>query len=119
MKTFFCLALIVVCNCAVNQAAVNNILDESALQFKPSQLDDGIHAVIVEHSRQRRQAQNQASVDVRRQGGGTGVNAQVGRVWQSNNGNTRVEANANWGRNFGHGGTRPNYGANVQFTHRF
>lgn len=119
MKAFICLVLIIVCNIVANQAAVIDIQPKFVSQNQPIYFEDKNLNVKTEHSRQRRQS-NQASIDIQNQRhGGTSVNAQVGRVWESNNRNTRVETNANWGRNFGHGGSRPNYGANIQFKHRF
>lgn len=118
MKAFLCLAFIVICNIVVNQAAVVDIHNGLASQFDPNNFDGEVFDIVDVHSRQRRQS-NQASIDVQRQRGGTSVNAQVGRVWESNNGNTRVEANANYGRDYGRGGSRPNYGGNIQFRHRF
>lgn len=117
MKSFICLALIIVCIAVANQAAV--IQPELVSLNQPNYFDNEIVDFKTEHSRQRRQ-NNQASIGVENQRhGGTNVNAQVGRVWESNNGKTRVEANANWSKQFGHGGGKPNYGANIQFQHRF
>lgn len=64
-----------------------------------------------------------ASVDVehrRRQG--TDVNAQVGgEIWKSRNGQSELNGNANYNQHFGGPGGRskPNYGAGLQFRHRF
>lgn len=119
MKAFICFALIVICNVVVNQAATFNIQAEYPSQFEPDSVDGVVND---EYSRQKRAADNgkgQASVDVQKERGRTSVNAQVGKVWESNNGRTTVEANANWGRDFGRGGSKPNYGANVGIRHRF
>ncbi|XP_045460538.1 attacin-B-like [Harmonia axyridis] len=42
-------------------------------------------------------------------------------LWRSNNGNTRLDAYANYGRHYGGpwGTGRPNYGGGLQFSHRF
>lgn len=119
MKAFIGLVLIVVCNIVANQAAAIDAQDEGAWQILPNYVEGEVLSSDAEHSRQRRQS-NQASVDIQNQRrGGTSVNAQVGRVWESRDKNTRVEANVNWGRNFGPGGGRPNYGGNIQFSRRF
>ncbi|XP_055304928.1 uncharacterized protein LOC129569789 [Sitodiplosis mosellana] len=120
MKVFICLVLIAICNVAVNQAAAIDIQEESALQFEPTYYEGQAYDAIDEHSRPRRQTSNgQAGVDIKQQGRTTSVNAQAGRVWQSNDGRTRVEANVNYGRDYGRGGSRPNYGGNVGISHRW
>lgn len=111
MKAIVCVALIVVCGIAFNQAIP---IDAENVHFEHNDFD-----VTFEHSRQRRDSKGQASIDVQRQRGTTSVNAQVGRVWSSNNGRTTVEANANYGRDYGRHGSRPNYGGNVQLKHRW
>lgn len=121
MKVFICLALIVICIVVINQAAAIDTQEESlALQFEPNYLEGDYFDAIEKHSRQRRQtSKGQASVDVHKERGRTSINAQVGRVWESQNGNTRVEVNGNYGRDYGRGGSRPNYGANVGIKHRW
>lgn len=121
MKAFVCLAVVVICNIVLNQAAHINSQDNSLYRFEQDGIDDAIIDVFDDHSRSKRAADSkgQASVDVNRERGRTSVNAQVGRVWTSNNGRTTVEANGNWGRDFGRGGSKPNYGGNVGITHRF
>lgn len=121
MKLFICLVLITICNVAVNQAAAIDTQEESKLiQFEPSYYQGEIYDVNEEeHSRQRRSSKGQASIDIQKQRGRTSVNAEVGRVWESKNGRNRVEANANYGRDYGRGGSKPNYGGNVRFEHKF
>lgn len=119
MKFIIFLGLIVILNVAVSQTAAINVQNESELQIEPRYFEEKIDA-IEEHPRHRRQTSNgQASVDVQRQGGRTSVNAQVGKVWETNKGNTRIEVNGNYGRDFGRGGSKPNYGANVGINHRW
>lgn len=122
MKAFICFAVIVICNVVLSQAAAIDGHDDSVLPFEQDHLDAELFDTIDDHSRQRRAAdngKNQASVDVQKERGRTSVNAQVGRVWTSNNGRTTVETNANWGRDYGRGGSKPNYGANILIRHRF
>lgn len=120
MKVFICLALFAICIVDVSKAAAIENQEESALQYEPTYDGSEVYEAIEEHSRQRRQTSHgQAGVDIKNQRGTTSVNAQVGRVWESNNGRTRVEANANYGRDYGRHGSRPNYGANVGLTHRW
>lgn len=120
MKLFICLVLIAICNVAVNKAAAIDVQEESELQIEASHPDAEAYGYVEEHSRHRRQASNgQAGVNVRRQGGTTSANVQVGKVWQSSNGKTQVEVNGNYGRDFGKGGSKPNYGANIGIKHRW
>lgn len=122
MKAFICLAVVVICNIILSQAAAIVVHGNSVQPLEQGYLDAELFDTIDDHSRQRRAADNgkgQASVDVQKERGRTSVNAQVGRVWESNNGRTTVETNANWGRDFGRGGSKPNYGANILIRHRF
>lgn len=116
MKVFICLLLVAAFNVAVNQAAAINAQEQISTHHN----GEPYNAVIAEHSRQRRDSGNgQASVDIKQNRGTTSVNAQVGRVWESNNGRTRVEANANYGRDYGRGGSKPNYGGNIGISHKW
>lgn len=70
----------------------------------------------------RQQRNGQVSVGVERSRQGTDVSAQVQRnLWRSNNGRSTLDGNAHVQQHFGGpaGRQRPNYGAGVQFTHRF
>lgn len=73
--------------------------------------------------REPRKRRGQASVDIQHNHRmGTDVNAQVqSNLWQSRNGRSNLDGNANFQQHFGGPGgrQRPNYGAGVQFTHRF
>lgn len=55
-------------------------------------------------------------------GFGTDVNAQAGaNLWKSRDGNTRLDATANYGKHFGgpYGNSKANYGGFLNFEHRF
>lgn len=73
--------------------------------------------------REPRKRHGQASVDIQHNHRmGTDLNAQVqSNLWQSRNGRSNLDGNANFQQHFGGPGgrQRPNYGAGVQFTHRF
>lgn len=72
--------------------------------------------------REPRKRRGEASIGIERNRLGTDVNAQVQRnLWQSQNGRSNLDGNANFQQHFGGpaGRQRPNYGAGVQFTHRF
>lgn len=135
MKIFIGLACLVILNIALSHsAAIEPIRSDgfSLEEFKgddidPKSISDEV-VQMMSHSRQRREPKKkhrnvQASIDVeaqRRQG--TNVNAQVGgTVWQSDNGRSKLDANANYNRRFGGpgGSSKPNYGAGVNFSHRF
>ncbi|KAJ8896106.1 hypothetical protein PR048_001448 [Dryococelus australis] len=64
-----------------------------------------------------------AAVDVSRTPGfGTQVGAQgAANLWRSQDGRSSLDANARWSRNYGGpwGTSRPNYGAGLNFVHRF
>lgn len=115
MKAFLCLALIVACNVALNQAAAID-QDQSSLKFVPIQLEEDFENSFDDHSRQRRETKssNTANVDVQRNRGTTSVNAQVGRQWELNNGRTKVEVNGNYGRDYGRHGSKPSYGGSAK-----
>lgn len=70
----------------------------------------------------RREDRGSVSVGVNRDRSGTNVNAEAqAKLWESNNKRSSVDANANYNQRFGGPGgrSRPNYGAGVQFSHRF
>lgn len=115
MKTFICLALIVVCNIAVNQAAAID-QDQSLSKIMPNHLENDSQNIFDGHSRQRRETKssNTANVDVQQNRGTTSVNAQVGRQWELNNGRTKVEVNGNYGRDYGRHGSKPSYGGSAK-----
>lgn len=128
MKVLITVAFIVLFNVAFIRSAAIEQFEDLDLQLGQDEwIPVGYYLTVAEeaeedaHLRQRREVE--ASVDVskqRRQG--TNVNAQVGgTVWQSGNGRSKIEANGNYGRQFGGpGGTsRPNYGGNIKFTHKF
>lgn len=73
--------------------------------------------------REPRKRRGEASVDIQHNHRmGTDLNAQVqSNLWQSRNGRSNLDGNANFQQHFGGPGgrQRPNYGAGVQFTHRF
>lgn len=72
--------------------------------------------------REPRKKRGEASVGIERNRMGTDVNAQVqSNLWQSRNGRSNLDANANFQQHFGGpaGRQRPNYGAGVQFSHKF
>lgn len=72
--------------------------------------------------REPRRKRGEASIGIERNRMGTDVNAQVqSNLWQSRNGRSNVDANANFQQHFGGpaGRQRPNYGAGVQFSHKF
>lgn len=72
------------------------------------------------HLRPKRQERNSVSIGAGRQNGGTNVNIEAQRnLWRSNNGRSSLDAQANYNRQFGHGGGRPNYGGSINFRHRF
>ncbi|XP_031621613.1 uncharacterized protein LOC116339721 [Contarinia nasturtii] len=120
MKVIIYSALIVVCIAAFNHAAVINNQIPDVVEFEPTYDEGALYDAIEEHLRHRRQTSNgQAKVDVQQNRGTTSVNAQVGRVWESKDRNTRVEANVNYGRDYGSGRSKPNYGGNIGITHRF
>lgn len=79
-----------------------------------------------QHSREKREPRKRkrfdSNVDVQHSRQGTDLSASVGgQIWQSQNGRSEVNGNANYNRHFGgpSGSSRPNYGAGVQFRHRF
>lgn len=74
---------------------------------------------------QRSKRQDRGSVSVgaghiHKQGTDFNVDAQA-NLWRSQNGRSSLDANANYNRHYGgSGGTgRPNYGAGLNFRHRF
>ncbi|XP_037040238.1 uncharacterized protein LOC119077155 [Bradysia coprophila] len=75
------------------------------------------------HPRQKRQDRGSVSTTVERnRQAGTNVNVEAqARLWQSQNRQSTLDANANYQRNFGgqFGTGRPNYGAGLTFRHRF
>lgn len=117
MKLSICLALLVVYKIASTQSAAIEHFEDQAFELAKYEL----YSVEGEHLRQRREVE--AKVDIQKQKSqGTNVNAQVGgTVWSSGDGRTKVEANGNYNRQFGgpHGSSRPNYGGNVQITHKW
>lgn len=73
--------------------------------------------------RERREAQNNqigVSVDRSRQGTNLAAEAQA-RLWESRNGRSSLDGQANYNQHFGGpaGRQRPNYGAGLTFKHRF
>ncbi|XP_037040242.1 uncharacterized protein LOC119077157 [Bradysia coprophila] len=75
------------------------------------------------HPRQKRQDRGSVTTTVERnRQAGTNVNVDAqARLWQSQNRQSTLDANANYQRNFGgqFGTGRPNYGAGLTFRHRF
>lgn len=75
------------------------------------------------HARQKRQDRGSVTTTVERsRQTGTNVNVEAqARLWQSQNRQSTLDANANYHRNFGgqFGTGRPNYGAGLTFRHRF
>lgn len=60
------------------------------------------------------------SIGAEHQRGGSNLNIEAQRnLWRANNGRSSLDASANYNRQFGNGGGRPNYGAGLTFTHRF
>ncbi len=76
-----------------------------------------------QHQRQKRQDRGSVSATVdRSRQTGTNVNVEAqARLWQSQNRQSTLDANANYQRNFGgqFGTGRPNYGVGLNFRHRF
>lgn len=72
--------------------------------------------------REPKKRRGSAEVSVNRDRQGTDVNARVNaRIWESKNGRSELNGEANYNRHFGGsaGSSRPNYGAGLNFVHRF
>lgn len=86
---------------------------------QPHLAEDVFHS----HPRQKRQDRGSVTTTVERnRQTGTNVNVEAqARLWQSQNRQSTLDANANYQRNFGgqFGTGRPNYGAGLTFRHRF
>lgn len=78
------------------------------------------------HHREKREPKKKrrgsAEVSVNRDRGGTDVDARVNaHIWQSKNGRSELNGEANYNKHFGgpSGNSRSNYGGGINFIHRF
>lgn len=129
MKSFVSIVVLVAFAAVAATYPVENEFDDIMLPQIgdidwPSSSTSDAHATVDLHLREKREPRkkHRAIVDIQHtHRGGTDVNAQVQRnLWSSPNGRSTLDGNANFNQHFGRGGGhRPNYGAGVQFNHKF
>lgn len=134
MRTFASISVLVA---FVVVAAAYPVEDQSEYSIHPVMMDSNWPAdppngaatepratldLHLREKREPRRKRGEASVGIERNRMGTDINAQVqSNLWQSRNGRSNLDANANFQQHFGGpaGRQRPNYGAGVQFSHKF
>lgn len=129
MKFAACLVLAFLFE-SIHAHPIDEVEDIGQLQVQETPLNQQVDSpmgveVLEVHLREKREPKKKrgsAEVSVNRDRAGTDVNARVNaNIWESRNGRSQLNGEANYNRHFGGpgGSSRPNYGAGLNFVHRF